>query len=61
MLRNADSSIVEEFFKMYQESNTPEEKEKIAILLGEVCAPELIDKVLDFSISVSFKKFNKKN
>lgn len=53
VLRNADSQVVDEFFQMYKESSTPEEKERLAVLLGEVCSSELIDKVLSFAISVS--------
>ena len=53
MLRNGNIAIVDEFIGLYQNSTTPEEKEKTAILLGEVCSSELIDKVLEFSISVS--------
>ncbi|CAF0941231.1 unnamed protein product [Brachionus calyciflorus] len=51
VLRNGDSSVIDEFIELYQKSPTPEEKEKTAILLGEVCSSELIDKVLNLSIS----------
>jgi hypothetical protein len=44
---------VDEFIQMYKECPLPEEKERIAIMLSEVCDSVLIDKVLHFALSVS--------
>ncbi|RNA29937.1 puromycin-sensitive aminopeptidase [Brachionus plicatilis] len=51
VLRNGNTDIVNDLISLYKESSIPEEKEKIAILLGEVIAAESIELVLKFSIS----------
>ena len=53
MLQNGDFSVVNEFIDMYKRCSTPEEKERIAIQLGEVSTPETIEHVLNFAISVT--------
>jgi hypothetical protein len=54
LLRYADKELVERFISMYEKSETPEEKERLAILLSEVVDDDLIDYVLNFSLSVNF-------
>lgn len=51
MLRDCDESIVDLFVSHYEKSDSPEEKNRIALILAEVCRPELIKKVLAFSLS----------
>ena len=54
VLRSAkDVSVVDEFMAMYEETTIPEEKERLALMLSQVCQPDLVRKVLDYSISVS--------
>jgi hypothetical protein len=52
-LSDADSNTVDFFIELYDKCDIPEEKEKIALLLGKVNDPQIVQKVLDFSISVS--------
>lgn len=52
VIQNGDNQTVEDFIDMYKSCSTPEEKERIALLLGEVKSPILIEKVLNFAISV---------
>jgi hypothetical protein len=53
LLRKGNLETVRKFISMYEKSETPEEKERIAILLSEVIDDELINFVLDFSMSVN--------
>ena len=53
ILRHSNNELLEEFVLMYIECKTPEEKEKIALLLSEVTQEDLIKKVLEFAFSVS--------
>jgi hypothetical protein len=55
ILSNADSKTVDFFIGLYDKCEIPEEKEKIALLLGKVNNSEMIQKVLEFSISVNLK------
>ena len=57
ILRSATAETLEEFAQMYIECKTPEEKEKIALLLAEVTREDLIQKVLEFAFSVHFVGF----
>ena len=52
ILRNGSQSTVEEFKDMYKKCYTPEEKERLIVLLSEVNKDDLIETVLEFSISV---------
>ena len=52
VLRNADLTVVDEFVQAYDSSETPEEKERIAILLAQVTDPIAINHVLKLSLSV---------
>lgn len=52
VIQNGNKQTVEEFIEMYKSCSTPEEKERIALLLGEVRNPQLIEQVLNFAISV---------
>lgn len=53
ILQQADEKTIEHFIELYKKSPTPEEKEKIALLLGEVSTnDQLIGKVLEFALSV---------
>jgi hypothetical protein len=53
ILRNGEEKTVDEFIEMYKMCELPEEKERIAIILSEVCDIGLIEKVLRFALSVS--------
>jgi hypothetical protein len=57
ILNKADRSTIDYFIDLYEKCETPEEKEKIALLLGEVTTKENIEKVLTFSISVNLLFF----
>ena len=57
ILNKADHSTIDYFIGLYEKCETPEEKEKIALLLGEVTTKENIEKVLTFSISVNLLFF----
>ena len=52
VLRNANENIIAEFVQMYKECYTPEEKERIILLLAEVNREDLIEIILKFSITV---------
>ena len=52
VLRNADENIIAEFVQMYKQCYTPEEKERIILLLAEVNQEDLIAIILKFSITV---------
>ncbi len=52
LLRKGNLETVKEFISIYEKCETPEEKERIAILLAEVIDDELIKYVLEFSMSV---------
>jgi hypothetical protein len=53
LLRKGNLEFVKEFISMYEKSETPEEKERIAILLAEVIDDDLINFVLEYSMSVN--------
>jgi hypothetical protein len=57
LLRNGNMDTVNQFINLYEKSHMPEEKERIAILLAEVVSEELINFVLEFSLSVIQTKF----
>ena len=61
LLRKGNLEIVKEFISMYEKSETPEEKERIAILLAEVIDDDLINFVLEFSMSVNIILFKFEN
>ena len=44
--------------KLFREADLHEEKVRLMRCMGAVSQPELIKKVLDFSVSVSFTRFN---
>ena len=51
ILRHGNEKTIEEFKDMYEKCYTPEEKERIIVLLSEVTKVNLIESVLKFSIS----------
>lgn len=51
---DVDQSVVNDFIEMYKQCFTPEEKERIVLILAEVKKDELIENILQFSITVSF-------
>lgn len=59
MLNEGGLDIIDEFIDMYKSCSNPDEKERIALVLGEVNSSEAVKKVLQFAISVSdFRKSN---
>jgi len=53
ILRNGSQMTIEEFKDMYTKCYTPEEKERLIVILSEVNKDDLIESVLEFSISVN--------
>lgn len=45
-------------FQLHKQADMQEEKNRIERVLGAICSPDLIQKVLSFSLSVSFYHFS---
>ena len=52
VLKHGDSSTLEAMMKLFKEAELHEEKVRLMRTMGAVSQPELIKKVLDFSLSV---------
>ena len=56
VLKNGDASSLEAMMKLFKKADLHEERVRIMRTMGTVTQPELIKKVLDFSLSVSVLK-----
>ena len=53
VLRHGDAATLDAMMKLFREADLHEEKVRLMRTMGAVSQPELIKKVLDFSMSVS--------
>ena len=53
VLKHGDFGSLESVMKLFKEADLHEEKVRLMRCMGAVSQPELINKVLDFSLSVS--------
>ena len=53
VLKNGDSSSLEAMMKLFKKADLHEQRVRLMGTMGAVTQPELIKKVLDFSLSVS--------
>ena len=53
VLKNGDASTLEAMMKLFKKADLHEERVRLMRTMGTVTQPELIKKVLDFSLSVS--------
>lgn len=53
VLKNGDASSLEAMMKLFKNADLHEERVRLMRTMGTVTQPELIKKVLDFSLSVS--------
>ena len=53
VLRHGDAATLDAVMKLFREADLHEEKVRLMRTMGAVSQPELIKKVLDFSLSVS--------
>ena len=53
VLKHGDASTLESMMKLFREADLHEEKVRLMRTMGAVSQPELIKKVLEFSLSVS--------
>jgi len=58
VLKHGDDVTLDAMMKLFKEADLHEEKVRLMRCMGAVSQPELIKKVLDFSMSVSFTAFN---
>jgi len=58
VLKHGDDVTLAAMMKLFKEADLHEEKVRLMRCMGAVSQPELIKKVLDFSMSVSFTGFN---
>ena len=54
VLKHGDDVILDAVIKLFREADLHEEKVRLMRCMGAVSQPELIKKVLDFSLTVSF-------
>ncbi len=54
VLSEADETLLEKFIDLHNKADLQEEKMRLCTSLGSVRKPELIQKVLEFSMSVSY-------
>ena len=52
VLKHGDDVTLDAMFKLFREADLDEEKVRLMTCMGAVLQPELIKKVLDFSMSV---------
>ena len=55
VLKNGDASSLEALMRLFKKADLHEERVRLMRTMGTVTQPELIKKVLDFSLSVSLK------
>lgn len=58
MLADADEATFSRFLELYRAADLHEEKDRISRALGAVKDPALLNRVLNFAISVSFIFFS---
>ncbi|KAM5135748.1 puromycin-sensitive aminopeptidase [Mantella aurantiaca] len=51
VLKHGDNTTLETMLKLHKQADMQEEKNRIERVLGAICSPELIQKVLSFSLS----------
>ncbi|XP_040185729.1 puromycin-sensitive aminopeptidase [Rana temporaria] len=51
VLKHGDSSTLDTMLKLHKQADMQEEKNRIERVLGAICSPDLIQKVLSFSLS----------
>lgn len=59
VLVNADESTLNQFIELYRTSELHEEKDRIGRALGAIKNPKLLEKVLQFSLTVNIVVFSR--